>query len=100
MNHYRSEQVHYTTTPIDGQPFGMRNTIVIKGRVAYKEHAEMDSKGRVLHRKKHRLTRREQLAIKTRAFVPDLWHCCAKNKERIKTRKQARALIPEYSLSF
>lgn len=29
--HYRREQVHYTTTPMDGQLFGMRNTIVIDG---------------------------------------------------------------------
>ena len=90
MNHYRSEQVHYTTTPMDGQPFGMRNTIVIDGPVAYKEHAEMDKDGRVLHRKKHRLTRKEQKAIRCRAFIPELWHCCQKNKERIKTRRAAR----------
>jgi len=93
MNLYRSEQVHYTTTPIDGQPFGMRNTIIINGATAYKEHAEMDQRGRVLHRKKHRLTKKEQLAIRTRAFIPDLWQCCAKNKERIKTRKVSRARL-------
>lgn len=53
----------------------------------------MDSKGRVLHRKKHRLTKKEQLAIRTRAFIPDLWQCCPKNRERIKTRKVARARL-------
>jgi hypothetical protein len=78
---------------MDGQPFGMRNTIVINGPVAYKEHAEMDSKGRVLHRKKHRLTKKEQRAIRTRSFIPELWHCCKKNKERIKTRKVARSRL-------
>lgn len=93
MNLYRSEQVNYTTNPIEGQPYGMRNTIVIDGPVAYKEHAEMDTKGRVLHQKRHRLTQKEQLAIKTRAFLPNLWQCCPKNKERIKTRKRSRARL-------
>ena len=90
MNHYRSEQVHYTTTPMDGQPFGMRNTIVIDGPVAYKEHAEMDKDGSLLFSRKHKLTRKEQKAIRSRAFIPELWHCCKQNKERIKTRKAAR----------
>jgi hypothetical protein len=91
MNHYRSEQVHYTTTPMDGQPFGMRNTIVIDGPVAYKEHAEMDQDGSLLFSRKHRLTKKEQKAIQTRSFIPELWHCCKKNKQRIKTRKAAKA---------
>ena len=90
MNHYRSEQVHYTPTPMDGQPFGMRNTIVIDGPVAYKEHAEMDKDGSLLFSRKHKLTRKEQKAIRSRAFIPELWHCCKQNKERIKTRKAAR----------
>ena len=75
---------------MDGQPFGMRNTIVIDGPTAYKEHAEMDQDGSLLFSRKHRLTQKERAAIQTRSFIPDLWHCCKKNKNRIKTRKVAR----------
>jgi len=86
MNVYRSEQVHYVSNPKRGKPYGVRNTVVIEGGRAYKEHADLNKQGKVTHTKKHRLTKEEQQSILGRTFVPTLWHCC--NKTRKRSRRQ------------
>lgn len=87
MDMYRSEQFHYTSNPRKGQPFGVRNTVVIEGPHAYKEHAEMDKKGKVLQTRKHKLTKQEKKAIQNKKFIPTLWHCCKKTRSVRKIKK-------------
>jgi hypothetical protein len=82
METYRSEQIHFTSNPKKGKPFGVRNTVIIEGSKAFKAHTEMDAQGHVMNTKKHRLTKKERKAIQNRRFVPLLWHCCRRTRKQ------------------
>ena len=90
MEEYRSEQMHWTANPKRGDPHGIRNTVVVQGPVAYKEHVDLNRAGKVIHTRKHRLSAAERAAVLDRRFVPTMWHCCHRNRTRI-TRGRSRS---------
>jgi hypothetical protein len=81
---YQSEQIHHISNPSDENPVILKHKVIIKGSIAYKEHAKVDHKGKILHKKKHRLTKRERRKILDRVFIPKLWHCCKKTRKQWK----------------